>query len=130
MGNVCLWQKTLNKWAGDDDRTSSKWAQSFLYKSSTLELREIVDSQYTSLPAAFKGGVTYLFLQLKVMFHMSRDNVTALKKYLKLLEERGLRRYPGENMARLQKEALAVCVRLNEVNALPDETVVDILTLF
>ena len=53
------------------------------------------------------------------MFHMSRDTVTALKNYLKLLEEKGLRRYPGENMARLQKEAIAVCVRLNEVNALP-----------
>ena len=126
--DICLWQKTINKWAGENDRTSSKWAQSFLYKSSTLELRERVDSQYKSLPAAYKGGVTYLFLQLKVMFHMSRDTVTALKKYLKLLEEKGLRRYPGENMATLQKEALAVCVRLNEVNALPDETVVDILT--
>ena len=34
--NFCLWQKTLNKLAGDDDCTSSKWAQSFLYKSSTL----------------------------------------------------------------------------------------------
>ena len=31
-------------------------------------------------------------------------------------------------MARLHKEALAVYVRLNEVNALPEETVVDILT--
>ena len=31
-------------------------------------------------------------------------------------------------MARLQKKALAICVRLNEVNALPEETVVDILT--
>ena len=29
-------------------------------------------------------------------------------------------------MARLQKEALAVCVRLNEVNTLPEETVVEI----
>ena len=94
-GNVCLWQKTLNKWSGDDDRTSIKWDQSFLYKSSTLELSERVDSQYTSLPAAFKGGVTYLFLQLKFMFHMSHDTVTALKKYLKLLEKKGLRRYPG-----------------------------------
>ena len=62
------------------------------------------------------------------MFHMSRDTVTALKNYLKLLEEKGLRRYPGENMARLQKEALAVCVSLNELNALPEETVVEILT--
>ena len=35
--NVCLWEKTLNKWAGDDDSTISRWAQeSFLYKLSTL----------------------------------------------------------------------------------------------
>ena len=126
--DVCLWQKTLNKWAGDDDRTSSKWAQSFLYKSSTLELRERVDSQYQSLPATFKGGVTYLYLQLKVMFHMTRDMITALKTFLKKIEETGLRRYPDENMARLQKEVQAVCVRLDEVGALPEETVIDILS--
>jgi len=89
--NVCLWQKTINKWSGENDRTSSKWAQSCLYKSSTLELRERDNSQYNSLLVAYKGGVTYIFLQLKFMFHMSRDTVTALKKYLKLLEENGLR---------------------------------------
>ena len=115
--DVCLWQKTLNKWAGDDDRTSSKWAQSFLYKSSTLELSERVDSQYQSLPAAFKGGVTYLYLQLKVMFHMTRDTITALKTFLKKIEETGLRQYPDENMARLQKEVQAVCICLDEVGA-------------
>ena len=42
--DVCLWKKTINKWALDDDRTSSRWAQSFLYKSSTLELRKRVDT--------------------------------------------------------------------------------------
>ena len=32
--DVCLWQETINKWGLDDGRTSSRWAQSFLYKSS------------------------------------------------------------------------------------------------
>ena len=126
--NACQWQKTLNKWAGVDDRTSSCWAQSFLYKSSTLELHERVASQYDFLPGSFKGGVTYLYLQLKIMFHMSRDTITALKQYLKTFEEKGLRGIRGENVAVAEKEINVVCSRLNEVKALPDETIVDVLT--
>ena len=118
--NVCLWQRCLNKWASVEDRTSSRWAQSFLYKSSTQELRERVDTQYKSLPAVYKGGVTYLYLQLKIMFHMSRDTINALKKYLKIFQEKGLRRIRGENVVVAQKELVTVCTRLNEVNALPD----------
>jgi hypothetical protein len=124
---VCLWQQTINRWASEEDRTSSRWAQSFLYKSSTSDLRERVDSQYKSLPVSCKGGVIYLYLQLRIMFHMSRDTIQALKKYIKLFEEKGLRRIRGENVVVAKKELKAVCTRLKEVNALPDETVVDIL---
>ena len=125
--DICRWQKCINKWASVKDRTSSRWAQSFLYKSSTLELRERVDTQYKSLPAVYKGGVTYLYLQLKIMFHMSRDTIQALKKYLKLFQEKGLRRIRGENVVIAQKELLAVCTRLDKVNALPSETMIDVL---
>ena len=58
---------------------------------------------------------------------MSRDTITALKKYLKLFEEKGLRRIRGENVVIAEKEIVAVCTRLKEVNALPNETVVDVL---
>ena len=102
--DVCRWQKCINKWASVEDCTSSRWAQSFLYKSSTQELRERVDTQYKSLPAVYKGGVTYLYLQLKIMFHMSRDTIIALKKYLKLFQEKGLCRICGENVC------VCVCV--------------------
>ena len=81
-----------------------------------------------NLPYYFKGGVVYLYLQLRIMFHMSRDTINALKKYLKIFEEKGLRRIRGENVAIAEKEVNAVCARLNEVKALPDETVVDVLT--
>ena len=125
---VCLWQKAINRQTGPNDRTSSQWSQSFFYKSSTQELRERVDSTYKNLPASMKGGITYLYLQLRIMFHMSRDTITALKKYLKYFEEKGLRRIKGENVVIAEKEIVAVCTRLNEVNALPEETVVDVLT--
>ncbi len=59
---------------------------------------------------------------------MSRDTITALKKYLKYFEEKGLRRIREENVVIAEKEIVAVCTCLNEVNALPEETVVDILT--
>ena len=61
------------------------------------------------------------------MFHMSWDTIMALKKYLKLFEEKGLRRIRGKNVVIAEKEIMAVCTRLKEVNALPDETVVDVL---
>ena len=87
-----------------------------------------MDSQYKNLPNNLKGEVTYLYLQLRVMFYMSRDTINALKKYLKTFEEKGLRRIRGENVAVAEKEINAVCARLDENNALPEETVVDILT--
>ena len=87
-----------------------------------------MDSQYKNLPNNLKGGVTYLYLQLRVMIYMSRDTINALKKYLKTFEEKGLRRIRGENVAVTEKEINAVCARLDENNALPEETVVDVLT--
>ena len=59
---------------------------------------------------------------------MSRDTINALKKYLKIFEEKGLRRIRGENVAIAEKEVNAVCARLNKVKALPDKTVVNVLT--
>ena len=38
--NVCSWQRAINSWGVEDDRTSSKWEQSFLYRSSTIKLHE------------------------------------------------------------------------------------------
>jgi hypothetical protein len=125
--HVCLWQKTINVWGKSDDKVSSKWAQSFLYKSSTTDLRDRVNTQYKRLLIACRGAVTYLYLQLRIMFYMSRDTINALKKYLKLWEEKGLRRIRGENVVIAEKEIIAVCTRLHEVNSLPDETVADIL---
>ena len=86
--NVCQWWKTLHKWAGNDVRVSSHWAPLFFYKPATLELCERVDSQYNNLPASFKGGVTYIFLILKILFHMHCDTITDLKKYLKIFKEK------------------------------------------
>ena len=70
---------------------SSIWTQYFFYKSATAEFCERV------LPAHYKGGVTYLFLQLKIMFVVSCDIINALRKYLKLFEDKVLHKIQGKS---------------------------------
>ena len=57
------------------------------------------------LCAHYKGGVTDLFLQLKIIIEFSVKNVTVA-----------------------EKKIAAVCLQLNELGAFPDETVIDVLT--
>lgn len=125
--NVCQCQKAINTWGVSDYCTSSRWAQSVLYKSLTLELRGRVDSQYKNLPKKFKGGVTYLYLQLRIMFYISCDATTALKKYLKIFKVKGLRMIEGENASTAEQEINAACMLLYENDVFPDETMVGIL---
>ena len=108
-------QRAINKSRSKDDHTSSKWAQTFLHNSSTRDLRERVDAKYKSLKLEHQGGVTYLYLQLKIMFHMTRETIQALKKYLKLFEEKGLKRIRGENVTVAEKEVVATKQRMTGV---------------
>ena len=58
---------------------------------------------------------------------MSCDTITALKKYLKIFEEKGLCRICGKNVAVAEKEINVVCSCLDKIGALPEETVVNVL---
>jgi hypothetical protein len=67
----------------------------------------------------------------KNLFFLLQDTVvSALKKFLQLFRDKGLRRYKGENVVAAQKEIDAVCTRLDEVGALPKETTLDVLEGF
>ena len=89
---------------------SSIWSQYFFYNSATAKLCERVDSKYKDLPTYYKRGVTYLFLQSKEMFFMSKDTIDALKRYLKLFEDKHLWRICGKNVTVVEKEIVAVCL--------------------
>ena len=83
-----------------------KWqafGHSFFFKSATVELHEKVDSKYKVLPALYKGGETYLFLQLKIMFFMSHDTINALRKYQKLYKDNVLCRIHVMNVTVAEK---------------------------
>ena len=126
--HILLWQYTINKWGSAEDRQSSKWLQSFLFRSSTQDLRDRVESQYKRLDVKYRGGATYLYFLLRVLFHMSRETVNSLKGFLKRFESKGPGLVRGENVAYLEKQVVGVSTWLEEANALPDETVVDVLT--
>jgi hypothetical protein len=121
------WQWCVNKYFSDEDRIASNWLQSFVYNSSTDSLRSAVDKKYTKLPSNQKGGVTYLFLTLCEMFMMSREVKEAMTKFLDIFKRNGISRYTGENVLVASEEIIGVCKRLDAVNALQEEHVLDIL---
>ena len=125
---VCAWQLTINLHMGEEERTSSKWSQMLFENSCTTELREQVDQEYSQLDPFLKGGVTYAYLLLNILFVLNRDTIAALQKFLKLFQTRGLQRmYKGESVTLAKKQLLAVCQRLHEGGELPSEAPIDIL---
>ena len=98
--NSCPWQYYTNKRCNKDDQVR-------------------VNSKYKDLVAFYKGVVTYLFLFFKPIFFMLCDTTIALRRYLKLFEDKGLCRICGKNVTVAEEEIVAVCLLLNEVGALP-----------
>ena len=43
---VRAWQYSVNKRFSDEDRVASRWLQSFVYNSSTDELRSAIEKKY------------------------------------------------------------------------------------
>ena len=54
--------------------------------------------------------------------------MNALKKYLKLFEDKSLCRICGKNVTVAEKEIVAACLQLNEVGVLTYETLIDVPT--
>ena len=59
---------------------------------------------------------------------MSHDTMKAMKKYIKLLEDKGLHRICGKDVTVAEKEIVTECVWSSEVGSSTDETVIDVLT--
>jgi hypothetical protein len=125
---ACTYQWAINTAMSDDDQVSSKWLKMLLYESCTMEMKEVLMLEYGNLNVCFRGAVTFAWILCNKFFGLNRDTTAALVNFLKLFQNKGLRRYQGENVALAQKELLAVCSRLAEAKELPQETLVDLLT--
>ena len=129
LDEIKLFQLCINKWFSAENRTASSWLQIFVFKSSTDSLRTAVAKKYDKLDKTCKGGLTYLYLTLCAMFQMNKDVKQAMLNFLDLFKKQGLARYTnGENVEQASEELIGVCHRLDAVNALTDEHVVDICT--
>jgi hypothetical protein len=125
---VRAWQYCINKRFSSENRTASTWLKEFVYNLSTDALRTAVTKKYERLPDAQLGGVIYLYYTLCEMFEMSREVKEAMISFIEFFKKKGVARYTGENVLVVQEELLGVCRRLDAVNALTDEHVMDILT--
>jgi hypothetical protein len=125
---VRRWQYGVNRYFSEQDRIASNWLQQFVYNSSTDSLRSAVAKKYDRFPPDQKGGVSYLYLTLCEMFHMSREVKDAMIKFLEIFKRNGVSRYSGENVFVVEEELIGVTKRLNAVGALTDDHVLEVLT--
>mmetsp|Transcript_7314 Transcript_7314/g.15019 ORF Transcript_7314/g.15019 Transcript_7314/m.15019 type:complete len:368 (+) Transcript_7314:1137-2240(+) len=123
---VCYWQYSINKRCSPIEKDSNRWALQLFYNSCTVNLREQINVRYKPLPQGYKGGVMYTWVLFHCLFAKSRDTTAALKKFLKVFEQKGLQRIKGENVVITKKEMLAVCRQLFSTGE-PQQTTIDIL---
>ena len=126
--DVKFYQATLNHRGKYEDRSSSGWLLAYLKKICTQEMKDRVDVNFSKLKPDEKGGVTYLYYILKILYKLTRETIASLNVWLKRAERKGLTMYVGESPVKFQKEAVAVCTALANANALSFESEVDILT--
>jgi hypothetical protein len=122
LEHVCAWQRDTFDWCKDeDDLTSMEWVKEFLTNSCDINLVKRLDEKFEQLFEYEQGGITYLKLALDEMFTMSNMVITSLQKFLKQFAQEGVAKVPNEDVRLCAEQIAAVCARLAEVDALPQE---------
>ena len=78
----------------------------------------------STLDAFYHGGLDYVQVEFSEMFNMLDVFVTTLHQYLNNFARDGVLQFPGKNVGLLVQKFRAVCVLLQENNALPCDAVV------
>ena len=122
LEHVCAWQRDTFDWCTDeDDLTSMEWVKEFLTNSCDINLVKRLDEKFEQLFEYEQGGITYLKIALDEMFTMSNMVITSLQKFLKQFAQEGIAKVPNEDVRLCAEQIAAVCARLAEVDALPQE---------
>ena len=122
LEHVCAWQRDTFDWCTDvDNLTSMEWVKEFLTNSCDINLVKRLDEKFEQLFEYEQGGITYLKIALDEMFTMSNMVITSLQKFLKQFAQEGLAKVPNEDVRLCAEQIAAVCARLAEVDALPQE---------
>ena len=122
LEHVCAWQRDTFDWCTDvDNLTSMEWVKEFLTNSCDINLVKRLDEKFEQLFEYEQGGITYLKIALDEMFTMSNMVITLLQKFLKQFAQEGIAKIPNEDVRLCAEQIAAVCARLAEVDALPQE---------
>ena len=65
---VKAYQLDTNRYASEEDMTSSDWVKDLMMNSSEVELKGRVDEKFEKLDSLEQGGITYLKLMLDECF--------------------------------------------------------------
>ena len=109
-------------------RQDQHWLLKLIRNSCSSDLRDIVDETFNELPVHQQGGSVYLKLIYDVVFNMTEPVVRVLQNWIKGFAKHGLHKVPGENVRSLYDAVWNISKHLHEVDALPSDAAMDILT--
>ena len=99
----------------------------FFQNSCIQELKDGNKDAFEGLDKSERGGVTYLYLNMSLMFQMTNDVVTALKSVITRFGRDGIAKIKGENVFFAAKQLTIVARSLARVDALTNEAVGDVM---
>ena len=127
FSTVMYWQRGSNKYEGDINNQTRQCLYYFLWKYSTIELRDCMNNTYELQENIEQGGAVYLYLILSEIFQMTTDVVTDFNTIFTNFKDWSLSKIQGENISVINKQLEYVAVSLNEVDSIPEEAPLDVL---
>jgi hypothetical protein len=124
LEHACAWQRDTFDWCTDKNYlTSMEWVKELLTNSCDVNLVKRIDDKFDCLAEYEQGGITYLKIALDEMFTMSDMVIMLLQHYLKQFAQEGIAKVTNKDVCVCSEQLVAVCMRLAEVDALPQESI-------
>jgi hypothetical protein len=109
-------------------RQDQHWLLKLICNSCLSDLRDIIDETFNELPVHQQGGSVYLKFIYDVVFNMTEPVICVLQNWIRGFANNGLHKVPGKNICTLYNAAWNISECLHEVDALPSDAAMDILT--
>jgi hypothetical protein len=100
-----------------------EWVNELLTNLCDVNFIKRIDEKFDCLVEYEQGGITYLKIMLDKMFTIGNMVIMSLQRYLKQFAPEGIAKVPNEDVRICSKQLIAVCTRLAEVDALPQESI-------
>ncbi len=124
LEHPCAWRRDTFDWCTDkNDLTSMEWVKELLTNSCDINLVKRINKKFDCLAEYEQGGITYLKMVLDEMFTMSNMVIMSLQCYLKQFAQEGIAKVPNKDVCVCSEQLVAMCTRLVEVDALPQESI-------